>query len=306
MTIAPFLLAFLVLTVSAYAAMIVMDPGRSRVTKRLATLTTSGVYARERELESPFHTRVIAPLLKATASWGMVLTPAGQRTRMVAKLQQAGHYAPAALHLVLTAKGVGVAASLFGAWLVGMQAPPLGVLVMGAGLAVSLVGPEIFVTRLVAERQLAIQRALPDTMDLITASVEAGLTMDAAISRIVGNPSKAQIALADELSRYLQEIRLGKSRQEALGDLGRRCGVNDLQSLVAALLQADALGVGIGTVLRAQSTHMRTKRKQRAQEAAMKAPIKMLFPLVLFIFPSIFIVTLGPASIKILDMFAGQ
>jgi tight adherence protein C len=187
-----------------------------------------------------------------------------------------------------------------------MKSPPLGVLIGGFGTAIALVAPEVVINRMVAERQLQIVKALPDTLDLITASVEAGLTMDGAIARIVNRPSRAQYALAEELGRYLQEIRLGTARAEALESLGRRCGVSDLQSVVAALLQADSLGVGVGTVLRAQSTHLRTRRKQRAQEAAMKAPVKMLFPLVLFIFPSIFIVTLGPAVIRIIDVFMNK
>lgn len=307
MTLLPFIAAFVILSAGLYGFLVATDPRRARVTARLATIThANGMAPRDLVLERPFQKRVLAPVLKAASQAGTVLTPSGQRARMVAKLQQAGYYHAAAIHTVLAVKGAGVAGSLLGAWLVGAQLAPVGVLVGAFGLAVSLVAPEMFINRLVTERQIAISRALPDTLDLITASVEAGLTMDGAIARIAANPNPMQVALSDELNRYLQEIRLGRSRAEALGELGRRCGVSDLQSVVAALLQADSLGVGVGTVLRAQSQHLRTRRKQRAQEAAMKAPIKMLFPLVLFIFPSIFIVTLGPAVIKILDMFATQ
>lgn len=304
------LTAFIACSIGTYFLIGVLTPGPARVNSRLASLrhqpaiTHARTTPRQLELERPPIERLFAPLLKASARWGGLLTPEGQRERLVAKLQQAGFYRPIALHSVMTFKGLGVIATLIAAWLVWLSLPPVGVLIGGAGLAVSLIAPEMFINKLVAQRQLELVRALPDTLDLITASVEAGLTLDGAISRIVERPSKAQLALADELARYLQEIRLGRSRAEALSELGRRCGIADLQSVVAALLQADSLGVGVATVLRAQSQYLRIRRKQRAQEAAMKAPVKMLFPLVLFIFPSIFIVTLGPAVIKIMDTFA--
>ena len=297
------LIVFFVLTFGSFVLMDLVSPRRARVSARLAHVRLSTVMQRDVELEKSFFERVLEPLVAAAARWGSALTPAGQRSRLVAKLQQAGYHQAGAIHLTLAVKALGVVGSLVAAWLVGMGAAPLGVMVGGIGVAVSLVAPELVINRMVNERQTAIVRALPDTLDLVTASVEAGLTMDGAIARVVARPSRAQVALAEEFGRYLQEIRLGTSRAEALESLGRRCGVADLQSVVAALLQADSLGVGIGTVLRAQSQHLRTRRKQRAQEAAMKAPVKMLFPLVLFIFPSIFIVTLGPAVIRIIDVF---
>lgn len=304
MPIFTMLSVFLVLTFGSFVIFDMVNLRRARVSARLATVRLQNVMARDMELEKPFYERVLSPLIGAMARWGGVLTPAGQRERLVAKLQQAGYNQTGAIHLTLAIKAIGVVGSLAAAWLVGMKAAPVGVLIGGFGTAIALVAPELVINRMVADRQLQIVRALPDTLDLITASVEAGLTMDGAIARIVGRPSRGQMALAEELARYLQEIRLGTSRAEALESLGKRCGVADLQSVVAALLQADSLGVGIGTVLRAQSQHLRTRRKQRAQEAAMKAPVKMLFPLVLFIFPSIFIVTLGPAVIRIIDVFS--
>lgn len=260
--------------------------------------------ARRFMLEHSFLQRVMGPAIAAAARIGAVLTPEGQRERLGQKLVQAGHRHPHALRFVLALKCAGAGASLLAGWLLGALSPPAGVVAAGAGLAVSLIAPEWLLNRMVADRQTSIVKALPDALDLLTASVEAGLTMDGAMARVVANPNKSQLALCEEFARYLQEIRLGASRREALEALGRRVAIGDLQSLVAALLQADALGVGVGTVLRSQSSHLRTRRKFRAQEAAMKAPVKMLFPLVLFVFPSIFIVTLGPAVIKVLDMFS--
>ncbi|MNY46529.1 Bacterial type II secretion system protein F domain protein [compost metagenome] len=146
-------------------------------------------------------------------------------------------------------------------------------------------------------------RSLPDTLDLVTSSVEAGLSFDSSVLRIVGRESAHGQEIREELGRYMTDVRMGRTRAEALNDLSRRCGVNDLEGVVAALIQADHLGVGVGQVLRTQSLHLRNKRRQRAQEAAMKAPIKMLFPLVFFIFPAMFIVTLGPAILRIMDTF---
>lgn len=306
MPIFTLLAMFAIFTVGSMLMLDAASPRRARVSARLANVRLQTVMQRDVELEKSFFERVLEPLIVAGSHWGAVLTPAGQRARLVTKLQQAGHHRTSAINVTMAIKAAGVVGSLGAAWLVGLQAAPVGVLIGGIGMAVSLVAPELVINRMVADRQLAIVKALPDTLDLVTASVEAGLTMDGAIARIVARPSRAQAALAEEFARYLQEIRLGTSRAEALEGLGRRCGVADLQSVVAALLQADSLGVGIGTVLRAQSQHLRTRRKQRAQEAAMKAPVKMLFPLVLFIFPSIFIVTLGPAVIRIIDTFANK
>lgn len=267
-------------------------------------LAVGPAQARRYTLDRSFASRALGPLLAAAARVGGALTPAGQRERLGRKLLQAGHPQPGALGLVLALKCLGAGGALAAGWLAGAVAPPAGVVIAGVGLAAALVAPEAVLDRLVARRQTSIVKALPDALDLLTASVEAGLTMDGAMARVVASPNRSQAALCDELARYLQEIRLGTSRREALEGLGRRVAIGDLQSLVAALLQADALGVGVGAVLRAQSGHIRTRRKFRAQEAAMKAPVKMLFPLVLFVFPSIFIVTLGPAVIKVLDMFS--
>ncbi|RKD28784.1 type II secretion system F family protein [Thermohalobacter berrensis] len=134
----------------------------------------------------------------------------------------------------------------------------------------------------------------------MTVSVEAGLSFDGALERLINN---IEGILSHEFSRVLSEIRMGKSRKEALKDMSTRCGVSDLTALIGALIQADELGVGVSNVLRVQSVQMRQKRRQRAQEKAMKAPVKMLFPLIFFIFPAIFVVLLGPAVIKIIEIF---
>ena len=147
-----------------------------------------------------------------------------------------------------------------------------------------------------------IQRDLPDILDLLTVSVEAGLGFDAALVKVV---ERKKGPLADEFGIVLREIRVGKPRKEALRELSERVKVDDITSLVSAVIQADQLGVGISNILRIQAEQVRTKRRQQAEESAMKAPIKMLFPLVFFIFPTLFVVLLGPAIIQIAETLLG-
>jgi len=150
------------------------------------------------------------------------------------------------------------------------------------------------------KRRQKIVADLPDILDLITVSVEAGLSFDGAIDRVA---SEAQGPLAYEFSLTLKELRMGKTRRDALRRLSERCSVAELTALVGSIIQADELGVAIGKILRLQSEQMRDRRKQRAREMSMKAPIKMLFPLLFFIFPSILIVLIGPALIRLSEMF---
>lgn len=149
-------------------------------------------------------------------------------------------------------------------------------------------------------RKDIIEKQLPDVLDIITVSVEAGLSFDGAVERVV---QKSDTILSRELATTLKEMRMGKLRKLALRALSDRCDVSDLTIWVGAMIQADELGVGIGNVLRIQSAQMREKRRFRAREKSMKAPIKILFPLVLFIFPSIFIILLGPAGLQLMQAF---
>jgi tight adherence protein C len=154
--------------------------------------------------------------------------------------------------------------------------------------------PDLWLSTLVRKRQAEIVAVMPDMIDLITVSVEAGLGLDAAIQRI---SQRFPNALSDEFQRAIQEVRLGRTRAESLRDMSRRVDVSDLTLLITSLIQADLLGISIANVLRVQSERLREKRSQRAREQAQKAPIKMMFPLVLFILPALFVVILGPAVI---------
>lgn len=255
-------------------------------------------------LEHSFAERVLYPAMKVLAKAGSRATPDAQRKRTQLKLQQAGFTGTGAMQALLAARGFALVAGALIGWGVALVNPRAGLAVGWLFMLLALLGPDWWLKAQIAKRQDAIVRSLPDVLDLITAGTEAGLSFDAAVQRIAARPGEADRVLKGELGRYLADVRLGQARSEALMDLGRRCGVDDAKGLVAALMQADQLGVGVGSILRAQSQHLRTRRRQRAQEAAMKAPIKMLFPLVFFIFPAMFVVILGPAGLRIIDQFS--
>jgi tight adherence protein C len=168
----------------------------------------------------------------------------------------------------------------------------------GLGLGIGYIGPEFWLGRRVKARQKAIIRMIPDSLDLLTISVRAGLGFDAALAKVV---EKVKGPLSDEFRRALAEVRVGKTRRDALRDIIPRTEVPALTSFIGAIIQAEQLGVAISKVLQVQSEQLRIERRQRAEEAAAKAPIKMLFPLVGCIFPSLFVVILGPALILIMQ-----
>jgi tight adherence protein C len=175
-------------------------------------------------------------------------------------------------------------------WLMG----PVG------GGALGFLLPESIVSRRIRKRQKGILLSLPSALDLLTISVEAGLSFDAALARVV---EKYKNPLTQEINTMLNEIRLGRSRVEALDELGKRCKVEELSNFVQAVIQSEQLGVGIANVLRIQSEEIRRRRRQRAEEQGQKAPLKMLFPMVGCIFPTLFIVLLGPAIIEVAHQF---
>ncbi|MCK4720116.1 type II secretion system F family protein, partial [bacterium] len=158
--------------------------------------------------------------------------------------------------------------------------------------------PDIWLKSKVGARKAEIQRKLPDALDLLTVSVEAGLGFDMALNKVV---EKLKGPLAEEFGRVLHEVRMGKPRRDAMKAMSVRVDSPDVSQFIAALVQADKLGVSLANVLRVQSDQMRLKRKQRAEETAMKAPLKMSFVLVFFVLPALMIVLLGPAVISVIE-----
>ena len=153
-----------------------------------------------------------------------------------------------------------------------------------------------------SKRQKAIRKAMPDTMDLLTISVEAGLGFDAALAQVVKNVPGP---LSEEIARMLQEMQIGVSRTDALRHVNDRTEVPELDGFVLSMIQADKYGVGVAKVLRAQSTELRQKRRQRAEEVAQKVPLKLLFPMIFMVLPALFIVILGPGAIQVYETFFG-
>jgi tight adherence protein C len=246
--------------------------------------------------------RVLAPAFRALVRGFGSLLPKSLLVGVERKLVLAGE--PMTLNGFLTMLLLATAASA-GLGLIILLAMGSGFALTQIGIiaALAVVGfymPFHIVTSRMRQRQHAIIKSLPDAFDLITTCVEAGLGLDAALARV---SEKVQGPFAQELSRSLRDIALGKSRRDALKELGERTGVPDLIQFTNAVIQAESMGSSIGQVLRVQSDQLRVRRRQRAEEQAYKAPVKMLFPLVLCIFPTLFIVILGPAMITIIQEF---
>ena len=260
----------------------------------------------EEELAKPFSRRILSPVTKSLAEALTRLAPQSLRRIVEERLVMAGGFGRLNVNEFLLLCGfsaIGLSA-VSGLLLIVSKAP--GSKLVGLSMATFVIGlliPMIFLNRKIAARKLSIQKDLPDVLDLLTVSVEAGLGFDGALAKLT---EKMKGVLVEEFNRVLQEIRIGVIRRDALFSLGKRCDVPDLSMFTTSLIQADQLGVSIGNVLRVQSVSMREKRKQRAEEKAMKAPIKMMLPLVLFIFPTIFIVLLGPAMIQIAKTFSNK
>ncbi len=298
------ILLALSLTVFATVSLLFMAlfwKGEDPVRTRMASLR-GGRNQPGPDLSLPFTDRMVTPLLDGLAERILGVLPHSLHGSLKKKLILAGNPVNANGYLVATAASMGVFGILALTMIVALggefQARQLLVVVVLA--VVGAVLPYLWLEGRVRRRQATIIKSLPDSFDLITTCVEAGLGLDAALSRVA---EKVKGPFADELSQTLREIGLGQSRRDALQDLGERTGVPDLMTFVNAVIQAEQMGTGVGQVLRVQSDQMRIRRRQRAEEQAHKAPVKMTFPLVLCIFPTLFLVILGPGAIVIFDTF---
>jgi len=260
--------------------------------------------AEETRLQLPLSERLIAPLMQSAGRALQTWAPQGLKTTLALRVRAAGLRSTAEQFVgwYLMAGG---GALVFFALLGWARFQTLsGALSLGLPLgALGLLLPELVLKQRIAQRRYHIVRALPDVLDLLTVSVNAGLGFDSALMKVT---EKMKGPLPAEVGQVLHEIKMGVARRDALRAMAERTGVLELRSLVSTIIQADQLGVSISKVLRLQSEGLRERRRQRAEEMAMKAPVKMLLPLVLFIFPTLFIVLLGPAVIQIIASFASM
>ena len=257
------------------------------------------------ELERPFSERVVEPLVARFTKLGRRLTPSDS-ARVQYRLDLAGNPVGWSVERIMALKVICFVAalvlSLVVTMLLGLSLVVTVVVCVGLGM-LGYSAPNAVLYHKGSERSEKMQRDLPDALDLLTISVEAGLAFDAALSRVAKSTTGP---LAEEFARVLQEMNIGMGRTDAMRALGERTAIPELKSFVTAMVQADAFGIPIGQVLRVQSTEMRTKRRQRAEEKAQKVPVKILFPLIFCILPTLFVAVMGPGVITMMEAFKGN
>jgi tight adherence protein C len=298
-----FVALFLALTVLVFfvAAAVRVEP--DPLAQRLAALNQSAVESLEQlELQEPFFERAIRPLSRKLSRRGGKSKEADAKiAKLDRRLAMAGNPGGLRASEFSGFKAIWALCIMIAVFLIfGVLIGNLSMGVMG-GLVSGFIGyilPSFWLGRRIKGRQKKIVLQLPDALDLITISVRAGLGFDAALAKVV---EKMEGPLIDEFRRALAEVRVGKTRREALTDITERTDADALHNFINAILQAEQLGVSVSKVLTVQSDQLRVERRQKAEESAGKAPIKMLFPLIGCIFPSLFIVLLGPAVIMIVN-----
>jgi tight adherence protein C len=250
----------------------------------------------EIELQMPLRDRIFKPLVVRLRRLVTQRLPEKERQDLHRRLTQAGRPGGmSAGDFVALRYGATLALILIGGLLGLLTHAPVNVAVGAAvGAILGLYAPTLWLRGRVNNRRQEIQSALPDALDLLVVCVEAGLSFDSAMGRVA---EKLENAMGEEFSRVIQEVRIGRPRLEALDDLGRRAGVEDLNSFVQAVIQSEQLGSGIAKMLRIQSDEMRQKRVLRAQERGARASLKMLLPMVTCIFPTLWVILLGPAAL---------
>jgi tight adherence protein C len=259
----------------------------------------------EIELQKPFEERVLRPALERIGRFLSDRTPQKSRDSLRQKLAVAGNPGNLTVGGFTAVRDVAAVIGLVLGLLIGLLighgfiGPVIG---MALGALVGFYAPLYWINSITGSRRIEIQKALPDAMDLLTIASEAGQSFDAAISNVV---DKYHNALADEFAAVIRETQLGRPRLDALEEMGKRCGVEDLNNFVQSIIQSEQMGVGIAKILRIQSQELRRKRRQRAQETAAQATLKMMLPMVGCIFPTLWIILLGPAVLVILKARGG-
>jgi tight adherence protein C len=274
-------------------------PARQRVTSVRRAATYGHVRLRS-DAGPRFRERVVAPLLARVATLVLRLNPKTTVESVSARLLAAGLSQRITPSNFLAAKGIAAGLGGVCGLVLGATAGLIGFLLAFVLAALGFIAPDFVASSRARSRREAVKADLPDTLDLLAVSVEAGLGFDGAISKVTEHMHGP---LSDELAMVLGEMRVGESRQDALKKLAERVPAPELAAFVRAIVQADQLGISLGRILRVQAADTRNRRQAAAEERAMKAPIKMLFPTVIFIFPSMFLVVLGPAMLNLLKVF---
>jgi len=289
-------LAFAFASLVVVAASLALAPGGpGAIERRLGEVT--GAPEKPVEVDKGYEQAIVAALKRMGAVAPKSVSEMG---KLQQKLVYAGYRSREAL-VVFFGVRLAVAAGVFFVLTTGVFLRP-NVMIALAGCAMGYVAPSMVLGRMAAKRQHRIRLGLPDVLDLLVVSVEAGLGLDQAIQRVGEELAFAHPDLSDELRLINLELRAGKARVEALRNLADRTGVDDVSSLVAMLVQTDKFGTSVAQSLRVHSDTVRTKRRQRAEEAAAKTGVKMVFPLVFCIFPAIWVVSIGPAAIKFMQV----
>lgn len=275
------------------------------IVDRLSQFTERTMTLEELELQQPFSQRVLVPLTKSILGRLGQYGPKQSAERLRISLAQAGN--PGNLTPSMFG-GIRLALAAILLLIVGAVTFSQGLaltealMYTGLGAMMGYLLPGIWLGQEIKKRKKALVKALPDALDLLCICVEAGLSFDQAMQRLT---EKWDDPLSREFKRVLSDTRLGRPRRDAMKDMIDRCGVDDVQTFIGAIIQAEQLGVSIGRILRIQSDQMRIRRRQRAEEEAHKAPIKMLFPMVFLIFPALFVVILGPAVPRLMGGLGG-
>ena len=286
--------------------MSVMNTQKSRAMERLDELRDPTL--RDKERLGKEKGGMTAALEKAAPSLSQAMAPtnADERNQLKLRLASAGFNNPNAASLFLTIKVIGLGLGVMigggvGVGMYGLQLNSLTSLIVGAGAGIYI--PEIVLRIMAAGRKEKIFLQLPDALDLLVVCVEAGLGLDAGMRRVSDELREGGPEICEEFDRCNMQLQMGKARRDCLREMGLRCGVDDMRGLVATLINAERFGSSIGPALRQQSDTMRLKRRQYAEERAQKTAVQMLFPLVLFIFPGIFVVLVGPAAVMMMKNF---
>ena len=255
---------------------------------------------RDKDMAKSAQERLLTPLVQRLSGLAVRLSPQSNRMLLARRLRAAGVSTSPQVFLAFKA-GIPIAAITLGAICAFIGKPaffPIGIVIAAFGW----IGPDFVLRRKAATRRDEMGRRLPDTLDLLTVSVEAGLGFDSAIAKVC---EKMSGPLIEELEIMTREIRIGETRRQALRNLAERVGSNEVASFSRSIIQAEELGTSLGRTLRVQAKDMRIKKQLAAEEKAMKAPVKMLFPTVMFIFPAMFIIILGPAFLNIMKSLGG-